>query len=589
MWIIYNKTLRSLGIVLDILKLLSCKRSYVSAITIILLFLFSVQGTCNILNIDESKIIKNYLKYQRDFSKSLCSSGEESKFRKLMFNFKGDGHHIPLMSNGELDVDTINKYFPDLVLKRKWIKTQKLLLKDRKTFSKELNIIKKMRFYYYDLLKYKQSFYEGVKSKQEHAIKLSNIRLSDIRKLYNELLDLAPFLKIYKFPINFLKLRTEYESVKKNNDSKSKVKTNRVYFFRKIVEDGAQNKKHKNSDLFLRTSISTFYIELSNAKGIISEDFRSDLDYIIKKTTRYLKKRVVEHKERFLEWESRVNSDVKFYHNLLNKNHNEKTNKLNRKVLEQKAYARYQLKSFVLKKQKEIYNYWLDKSQIYRSLFVLETTLYNEVGRLDAPDALERKDIVRVVFNRTKIKKYSQLSNDDSFYYYLPHDLKKKTAKTPWLNAMMKEGEFSFTYYFIPSSLRMFCPEMTKSGKRLRMRNLKISLKVLGEISRGSTNFENVTRYFSRASMIGRIDMSKVWADRRPVKERPGKKARIKKLILKNYKLKKYRFLYQFTDNKNRNYRVILLKNKKYVVDHKNNLFYKYRNPDLFQFFLEKI
>ena len=48
------------------------------------------------------------------------------------------------------------------------------------------------------------------------------------------------------------------------------------------------------------------------------------------------------------------------------------------------------------------------------------------------------------------------------------------TKKYKWLNVLFKEGEFSFTYFFIPSNIGIFCPDFSKKAKILRKENLNI-------------------------------------------------------------------------------------------------------------------
>ena len=178
--------------------------------------------------------------------------------------------------------------------------------------------------------------------------------------------------------------------------------------------------------------------------------------------------------------------------------------------------SRYQLMKFNFEKQRKVYNFWLQENKLNRVLFVLETILFNEAGDVDGRDALERMDVVQVVFNRTQIPFYHTIEEDEAIYPYLRSIGKKKLTRSKWLNVMFKEGEFSFTYFFIPSSKNIYCPDVSRRGRFLRKENLGVILNML---KNPNSKFK-ATRYFSRASMLGRIDMAKVWTDFSALPER---------------------------------------------------------------------
>jgi hypothetical protein len=134
-----------------------------------------------------------------------------------------------------------------------------------------------------------------------------------------------------------------------------------------------------------------------------------------------------------------------------------------------------------------------------QKLFSIETILYSEVGRIDAPDALERRDIAQVVINRSQNVLYNSLGNKDSIVKYLSPEIKINENK--WLNVLFKEGEFSFTYFYIPGNFHIYCPDMSRIGQFLRRENVRIALNLL---NKPQASFFAL-RYFSRASMFGLI------------------------------------------------------------------------------------
>ena len=61
------------------------------------------------------------------------------------------------------------------------------------------------------------------------------------------------------------------------------------------------------------------------------------------------------------------------------------------------------LKDFNYQKQREVYAFWKEYSDLWQAIFVIETILFNEVGRLDYKSGLEKRDITQVVINRLQI------------------------------------------------------------------------------------------------------------------------------------------------------------------------------------------
>ncbi|MCY4523533.1 MAG: hypothetical protein OXB84_02215, partial [Halobacteriovoraceae bacterium] len=201
-------------------------------------------------------------------------------------------------------------------------------------------------------------------------------------------------------------------------------------------------------------------------------------------------------------------------------------------------------------------------------------------GSVDGRAALERKDIAQVVINRSEIPFYSSLTSKDEVF----PNLKKKWGDLKsyrWLNLLFKTGEFSFTYYFIPSSVRVYCPSMNRKGKFLRRENLRVAIALL---KKPNENFPAV-RYFSRHSMLGRIDMGILWNNYNPLPERPGPPALRGRFLRSLYGKGRYDYLYSFTGPDNKNFKVIKIKGTNYVVSLEKNKFYHHRNPHYFKYF----
>ncbi len=242
------------------------------------------------------------------------------------------------------------------------------------------------------------------------------------------------------------------------------------------------------------------------------------------------------------------------------------------------------LQDFVFQKHKETYDFWKNEDEAYQALYVLVTTLFNEVGGIDGSEAMERRDVLQVVINRYFNHKYNFIPENDHLYpYFTPKNFKGNWYENPWLNVMFKEGEFSFTYYFIHGAIRVFCPDQTWAGRKLRGENLELSIEALSDFN---GDFHGV-RYFSRASMLGRISMDKIWNEYSPIAERAGKEIDSKKqsLLLSAYKGKAYEYRYHFIDPKERRFKVVEINDKTYAFDQKEEKFYLYRSPHFFKYF----
>lgn len=533
-------------------------------------------------DIPESKVVSIYLKRLKEFSKLHCAPGVEENFWKKYKEFKGNGNFIPLLPDGNLDKLTVNRFIPELERKQEWISSQIKHLKKIKNFKNELKQFEKLEKKFEDLLVFKRDFFlaknETAKNTIRNASKYKNIVF---RQELKELIKSISFLQSYRFPVDHFDLRVSYDQHKSSETLEGKRKSNEIYFYRKIVQDGAQNKNHKKSDRFLRATLDTIYLRLDEKADFISEDSRYDLSAAFSAIKWHLKSRVKNQLIRLGEWHERVGRALNFYKKLRDGKIEEKGHSFSTSnLLEKRAKARYILKDLVLKKEAGVYRYWMNQSTLLRAIFVIDTILFNEVGGIDGRDALERKDVTQVIINRLTDENYNSILSNESLYSYLKLD-DQVIAKKPWLNVMLKEGEFSFSYFFIPGNLRIYCPDMTRHGKFLRRENVSIALSLL---QKPNHKFKAV-RYFSRASMLGRIDMAKIWTKFRAVPERPGLAASRSHYLARQYRAGKYDFLYDFKNEEGKVFQVIKIRKKLYVSDREGKFFYKYRNRHYFKYF----
>lgn len=531
--------------------------------------------------------VSSYLKSLDKFNKNICVPKAESLFEEYLKDYRGIGYWIPEL-NEDVDVETIKSLLPEMEKKLSWIKEQKNLvqkksLPNEKVTAPVRKILERLLVLKKDELSDDES--SKVKSRKE------SLRLQDqLMESYEQMLKKVSFLTNFQYPVDHLKNRKVHDSYREKEDLASVKISNYSFLYRKLVEDGAYNKNHTGSDIYLRTTLDTLHFELKSHGFYLTEDARYDLDFVLAKIESELSKGKERIIERLTEWEERTQRTLDFYRSLtLPENQiptiaEDKSSTPNRQLIKEHNKNTHRLKEFVYKKQAEVYKYWLNQPELTRAIFVLETILINEVGGVDGDEALERMDVARVVMNRLDKPKYLSIGKKEFIYPYLKEvttdfHLKNET----WLNALFKQGEFSFTYYYMSGVAKVFCPDMSPYAKKLRKKNVEIALQVLKE---GPTSFKT-TRYFSRASMIGRIHMDSIWDDYVPYPERPGLLAEGQKKLEKAFSQGNYTYLYSFRDPASDLYQVVQIEGRNYAIGDKNGvkIFYSHRNPHYFKYF----
>lgn len=534
-----------------------------------------------------SQHVASYMSSFDKFRKQVCKSGTEEKFDSDLLAYRGQGYWIPEFED-DVDVETIKLLLPQMEKKLQWIKEQKERVL-KKGIPKQ-KVTDKMRKDLEKLLQYKKYELEDDEKKKVASRSTSLKELEKLKKSYDNLVKEVPFLTNFQFPVDHLKNRKVYDSYRGKEDVESVKISNYAFLYRKILEDGAYNKNHTGSDIYLRTTMDTLYHEIRDHGFYLSEDARYDFDFVLGKIDAELgrgKDRIV---ERLTEWEERTKRTYDFYHSLtLPENQvqsvkGDKNSTPNRQLILEHNRAKDKLKDYVYSKQSEVYKYWLNQPELLRAIFVIETILMNEVGGVDGDEALERMDVARVVMNRLDKPQYLSIGKKEFLWPYLKKitsDFHLKNEK--FLNALFKQGEFSFTYYYMSGVSKIFCPDLSRKAKKLREKNIEIALQVLKE---EDSSFK-ATRYFSRASMIGRIHMDSVWDDYQPYPERPGLLSEGQRKLLNAFQKSEYTFLYSFQDPLLDTYQVVEIDGKVYALSDKNGLkvFYSYRNPHYFRYF----
>lgn len=531
--------------------------------------------------------INTYMETFDKFRERICVPKAESVFEQYLKAYRGQGYWIPEL-NDDVDVQSISQMIPEFEKKLKWIESQQNKVKKENLPSK--NVTREVRAILGKLLVLKKNELSTNEAEKVSSRKSSLKLQTSLSKEYEDLIKKVSFLSNYQYPVDHLKNRKVFDEYREKEDASSVKIANYTFLYRKLLEDGAYNPDHTGSDIYLRTTLDTLHFELKQHDFYLTEDARYDLEFVLGKIDKELERGQKKILERLKEWQERTTRTLAFYKSLTLPENNtpievngEKTT-ANRELIKEHNKATLQLKEFVYTKQAEIYRFWLNQTELTRSIFVIETILLNEVGGVDGEDALERMDVARVVVNRLDKPKYLAIGKKEFIYPYLKNMVSESTIQSEkWLNALMKQGEFSFTYYYMSGVAKMFCPDMAPVAKKLRAKNIQIALQVLKE---DDTSFK-ATRYFSRSSMIGRIHMDSIWEDYLPYPERPGLLATGQEKLIKALKAGDYTYLYSFQDPSQQTYQVLEIGKENYALGEKNGIkiFYRHRNPHYFRYF----
>lgn len=515
--------------------------------------------------------------------------------QKLLKAYRGTGYYVPEITPNHLDHLSIEGTLPKLKEKISWIQTQKEKLQKQKKIPKLSEDKKKLENLVDDLLNLKKlHYYENDERKKHELEKKSLLEVKILTDHLDSYLKQVPFLLSFEFPVDHLFNRVNYDQLKlvgpEKHKGKPKIHSNYLYLMRKIYEDGAQDPDNTKSDMMLRAAIDTLYLELKSAQGILSENARFDLKYVLSQIDKQLARGKEAQISRLEEWQTRTQKTLDFYTQLISDYKNpSSSNHQADQILKQLSEDRFSLSDYIYKKQTFVYQFWMARPELFRSLYVLENILYNEVGSVDGRDALERKDVTKVVLNRYQDPSFTRIPKKSNLYTYLSKVVSdKEIEKEKWLNTMLKEGEFSFTYYFIPSAIKIFCTDQSRTGLYLQKENLKIALEALK--SPPPSDF-SATRYFSRASMVGRIDMSSVWKDYERLPETKGLPLQETSFLKKKYAKNNYQYLYSFKDPDGLDYDVIEIDSETMVVREEKGKapqFFGHRNPHNFIYFKKR-
>lgn len=517
------------------------------------------------------KIIKDYDKALLKYKKKFCKPGLEKKYDELFTDYQGDGIYIPYMDDGQIDVLTIRENLHLLRSKKKWIKSKRDRLNKYFRLPKLEEGLSKLENLIETNLKIKYEF-DVLRKKDSETISKGKKSFKALRDFYRNFEQKFFYMHNFGYPADHYENRKNYELAKIQKNRKM---INTTFFKRKVYEDGAPSSSVYKKDTFPRTIIDSIKLEIEKNQIFVNNNLQYDLEWLMTTLPKLHGYGLVHYKNAFSVWEEKVSESLKFYIGIL-----EETKK-NRKFASSKFEATNAIKKYVNTMLADVYDYWTEQNELNRSLFVLETILFNEVGSIDL-SGQERKEVIEVVLNRYYNPTYNSLDKNQDIIKYIKT---KNPQDYRWLNVFLKEREFSFTYYFIPAVVNIFCPPRTKWGKQLRESNLYLSIDALKNYELKPES-QRAIRYFSRASMIGRIDMAPIWSGHRQLPEKLGPKVEKRDDVLRALAQQDFKYRYTFLRDKKK-FSVYKVLGQKYAVSHagKETEVYRYRDPHFFRFF----
>ena len=447
---------------------------------------------------------KDYLEFLRSFNSRFCTKETQSTFDRLAKRARSTSAYVPESFEGNIDVKTIQAGMAELDKKWQWLVTTRDRLKAQKSWPDRNRIFTSASSAIESLLQLKERhFLMGDTTRTVR--KESEAQLKKLKDEFEKLTKKLYFLTSYDYPTDHLKQRKEFDANKVRKNKKQAETANLIMFKRKLQEDGTFDADQSNSDIYLRTTLNTLSLALQNKGPWLSEDIRHDLEWVIKEMRKQLGWGQQKQIARIQIWINRVAERQAFYRKLLN----EKEGQMKRQLFVESREASKQLKKFVYEKNAEVYKALLEESELNKALYVFDQILLYEVGNATLSNFRDREDVAQVVINSRFHPDLSVLSKKEELYKQLVAIGVDKSVlkKSSWLNVMFKELRFSFTLYYIPAVRHVFCPDFFRTAEITREKNLHLITKIL---KKPRLDF-HALRYFSRWSMIGRIDMSQVW------------------------------------------------------------------------------
>ena len=184
-------------------------------------------------------ILSRYKEVNRQFVRELCPSGTEELYASKLSIFNGDGHFIPLLPDGSLDSETIIQHIPIIIEKIAWLDKNLAFLggsyDELREFHEINSKIDGIARQVEQALDFKKDFFESTDGVLKNDLQQKSATLiKEIRENFEVLLTGAPFLMPFKYPVDHLSMRGEYDRFKFREDVLGNRFSNRVFFARRI-------------------------------------------------------------------------------------------------------------------------------------------------------------------------------------------------------------------------------------------------------------------------------------------------------------------------------------------------------------------
>lgn len=542
------------------------------------IFLSPAHGVTTALSFKESnkEILHQYMTNLDRYRRQYCPASVRRRFHQLYRSYQHEGFYIPWTPSREVDLESIKVSLGPLKEKSNWIQGLTQQTPRGRRFPRHSPTLKPLWEQLDLVLEYKKKNRLAHSEDQRATLRRASKKaLKELSRRFDKMTQKVFFLLGFHYPIDHFKFRRQYEVVRQNEGPRK----NQLYMERKLYEDGAPNKKGL-TDIYIRTTLNTLKLRLSQPTDFLHEDIRYDLDWVLKMIRLELKKGSRYQIQKLSRWNKKIRGQVDLYERLLRQKGSPE--------LAQRAKDRAQttdkLKKFVYSRQAQLYKYFSTKPEVDQALLALDQVLLNELGEATALNFRDRRDVAQVVINRRWNPSYSTLNPHDNLRPYL----RKLGVKPqfPWLNTLFKEAEFSFHLHYMIASEHSFCPDFYRLAQKTRKKNILLALK---QLKSPDLSFPAL-RYFSRFSMVGKIDMAPIWSDFEPLPESAGRRIRHDKKLRRAFNKNHYQYLYQFKDESHQNFDVIQINDDIYSVLNypKAPKFFNYRDPNKIQFFQPK-
>jgi hypothetical protein len=602
-----------------------CKSFYVLKFLFLLAFLMYMN--LNVVYVKDDLLAWNikeeFQKYEKNIAESyrvLCDSTSLNLARSLLKEYQRFQLYIPVDDKTQdLSKEVIQKFLPKYQKKIEWIQHLITLKQTKSQIRKLLVDLEELKTLVENLIEYKEHMYFSVIGEKYYQ-NPSQIQITSalqlrkkLKEKYFEIIAKFPRLHSFEHPVDLESLRSDYENLKLKGGRENILKSQEIYFYRKMVEDGAgiwseSLKKLQSPDYQLRALINTLHFRLDRDESIlldkqyyptfypIDDDEQMDVLYLVEILKSKLNDSETEENLKLQNWKKIVEEQLDRYQLLLKEPNRFKDENLLKKT------AQDQLKKLVAEKQSQAFKFWSSKGLWQEVLYVMEQIIVNEVGNIDTERRDESEEILRILYRRVNHPKYSKMRKSQLLMKSL---LEKKLTidqvnHHKWLSSLFREGEFSFTYFFIPANENLWCQPNHSVSKNIRQwlfqflekNYLEFQKPVFLPTSQSieQEKMQYKMRYFSRLSMLGRMNIAKTWKDYKQNPIQVGKLIENQKIYQIRKKQKKLKYKHHFFSEDGNLYIIFEDKASKkrdpfILYNHSKKQYYQYRNTHYFRYF----